>query len=218
MVILWLCLKNDLHWWNLNRLLLPSHHTFTSAFFKIFSLVYPLLQIPTIWLIPKLWLRGRWPEKGESWKLPCLMSSESHSFGTTGREHGICLSSAEKTKHSAEDMIYQASDYLSAVTKISWLGKYLNIVKLFLGMAVHENKLRNFTHTHTHTHTHTPGNHANYFLSLWFGDLGLIYKMIWMILIVSQIRGIPGQCPRTVVYLQRPMSCLIGPDFLNLEG
>ena len=39
-----------------------------------------------------------------------------------------------------------------------------------------------------------------------------------MILIVSQIRGIPGQCPRTVVYLQRPMSCLIGPDFLNLEA
>ena len=41
MVILRLYMKNDLHWWNLNRLLLLSHHTFTSAFFKIFSLVYP---------------------------------------------------------------------------------------------------------------------------------------------------------------------------------
>lgn len=57
--------------------------------------------------------------KGESWKLSFLMSSEILSLGTTGREHGICLSSTEKTKHSAEDIISQASDYLSAMTKIS---------------------------------------------------------------------------------------------------
>ena len=88
-----------------------------------------------------------------------MMSSESHSIGTIGREHGMYLSSGRKMKHSAKDIICQASDCLSAVTEISRLGKYLNPVKLFLGMAVYENKLRNFPHTHV------AGNHANCLLT-----------------------------------------------------
>lgn len=123
MVILWLCMKNDLNWWNLNRLLLLLHHTFTSAFFKIFSLVYPPPADQYHMVNSKV---NDW-EADNLWRVragSCHSWCPQRSIALEPQEENMeFVCQVQRRQHSAKGIVYQASDYLSAVTKISWLGK-----------------------------------------------------------------------------------------------